>query len=622
MNILPTSTTVDHGSANYVALASIGALDLQAEVLGTSTVGFSVEEGHTLEADFDYSALASLGVLSDYALVIQKWDGTQWTGIDGTGEATLLELGLLSGNEYRVEQLLESGQYRAFMTFDGVGVGVLGDLQVSGTDFDFTEIGGYDPVPVSGNVVTDVNDDGQVDDVTATTVVSQVNGEAVAGPGTTIVGTYGTLTIDPDGSYTYTPNAAGDGIGQVDAFTYTLNDPETGNTSTATLYVQIDSEGQGLVWNDLDPTQPATLDMAAVDDTGTAGIDTTYVVTTQQVDSAIQYTNIVGSGEGSYEFTVADQVESDLSISVSASSLLNLLDSIAFTLEQFIDGAWVEIANSSEAGLIDVIGIVGESLQATVNDLSAGQYRLGVSDSGIGVGVTVTTDVTFENSDLTQIVADGGVSTQGNVLDDDTLGSTYTVLKVAPDGINYEEPPQAGTQLVGTYGTLTIFADGSYIYEPDPDTASIGQSDVFTYQLEHPNGSTAEATLTIDIEQGAGPGTFAAVASIESFSASEDVIGLDNLDGPDEGDDGSVQNSGVSDGDMAGLLDDGSNAEVSLNGLDGLSQNTEGEGATGESADNGSGADAGDTQNADEPVDPFGHLVNDDDLDGSGSTSV
>ncbi|WP_229447710.1 BapA/Bap/LapF family large adhesin [Nitratireductor sp. B36] len=616
MNILPTASSVDHGSANYLALVSIGVLDLQAEVLGTSTVNFSVEENHTLEADFDYSALASLGVLSDYSLVIQKWDGTQWTGIDGTGEATLLELGLLSGNEYRVEQLLESGQYRAFMTFEGVGAGVLGDLQVSGTDYDYTEIGGYDPVPVSGNVITDVNDDGQLDDVTPTTVIAQVNGEAVAGPGTTIVGTYGTLTIGPDGSYTYTPNAAGDGIGQVDAFTYTLNDPETGNTSTATLYVQIDSAGQGLVWNDLDPTQPATLDMSAVDDAGTAGIDTTYVVTTQQVDNAIQYTNVLGGGEGSYDFNVADQVETDLSIAVSSSSLLNLLEAIEFSLEQFIDGAWVEIANSSEGGLIDVIGIVGESIEATIDDLPTGQYRLNVSNSGIAIGVTVSADLTFENSDLTQIVAEGGVSTQGNVLEDDTLGSTYTVLKVAPDGVTYEEPAQAGTQLVGTYGTLTIFADGRYSYAPDPDTASIGQSDVFTYQLEHPNGTTVEATLTIEIQHGAGPGTFAAFASTQPLFATDDVIGLDSLDQPNE-EDSSPGKTTSSDGPrLFGLLEDGGSPDVPLDNIETLSQQTESAAAKGAVSDGASELGEG------VPVDPFGHLVQEDDLDDTGSAGV
>ena len=445
---------------------------------------------------------------------------------------------------------------------------------------------------------------------------SQVNGEAVAGPGTTIVGTYGTLTIGPDGSYTYTPNAAGDGIGQVDAFTYTLNDPETGNTSTATLYVQIDSAGQGLVWNDLDPTQPATLDMSAVDDAGTAGIDTTYVVTTQQVDNAIQYTNVLGGGEGSYDFNVADQVETDLSISVSSSSLLNLLEAIEFSLEQFIDGAWVEIANSSEGGLIDVIGIVGESIEATIDDLPTGQYRLNVSNSGIAIGVTVSADLTFENSDLTQIVAEGGVSTQGNVLEDDTLGSTYTVLKVAPDGVTYEEPAQAGTQLVGTYGTLTIFADGRYSYAPDPDTASIGQSDVFTYQLEHPNGTTVEATLTIEIQHGAGPGTFAAFASTQPLFAADDVIGLDSLDQPNE-EDSSPGKTTSSDGPrLLGLLEDGGSPDVPLDNIETLSQQTESAAAKGAVNDGASELGEG------APVDPFGHLVQEDDLDDTGSAGV
>ena len=55
-----------------------------------------------------------------------------------------------------------------------------------------------------------------------------------------VLGTYGTLTISADGSYTYTPNTAaaealdaGDVVTEV--FTYTVKDDDDKNSSTATL---------------------------------------------------------------------------------------------------------------------------------------------------------------------------------------------------------------------------------------------------------------------------------------------------------------------------------------------------------------------------------------------------
>ena len=61
-----------------------------------------------------------------------------------------------------------------------------------------------------------------------------------------------------------------------------------------------------------------------------------------------------------------------------------------------------------------------------------------------------------------------------------------------------------GTTIVGTYGTLTIGADGSYTYIADQDAADSiasgsSETDVFTYTVTDENGATATATLTITV---------------------------------------------------------------------------------------------------------------------------
>ncbi|MCP5793739.1 cadherin-like domain-containing protein, partial [Klebsiella pneumoniae] len=75
----------------------------------------------------------------------------------------------------------------------------------------------------------------ETDVVTATTVVTAVNGQPVTALDTVINGLYGTLVIDPDGTYTYTPTASAAGVGQTDVFVYTLTDPVTGDTAQANL---------------------------------------------------------------------------------------------------------------------------------------------------------------------------------------------------------------------------------------------------------------------------------------------------------------------------------------------------------------------------------------------------
>ena len=86
-----------------------------------------------------------------------------------------------------------------------------------------------------------------------------------------------------------------------------------------------------------------------------------------------------------------------------------------------------------------------------------------------------------------------------NDLDVDS-GDTKTV--VAVNG----EAPNVGKPLIGTYGTLTLLANGSWSYaldNADPDTNALAQgqtaTDVFTYTMADASGATSSAPLTIAI---------------------------------------------------------------------------------------------------------------------------
>ncbi|MDO6823777.1 VCBS domain-containing protein [Marinobacter sp. 1_MG-2023] len=103
------------------------------------------------------------------------------------------------------------------------------------------------PANASGNVITDDDGDGvdsDPDGPVSQLVVSEVDGN-VGDVGTTVAGSYGSVTIDPDGGYTYNLDntsvavqalAAGETL--TDTFSYTMSDQD-GNTDTASLTITI-----------------------------------------------------------------------------------------------------------------------------------------------------------------------------------------------------------------------------------------------------------------------------------------------------------------------------------------------------------------------------------------------
>ncbi len=58
----------------------------------------------------------------------------------------------------------------------------------------------------------------------------------------------------------------------------------------------------------------------------------------------------------------------------------------------------------------------------------------------------------------------------------------------------------------GTYGALTVQADGSYTYVPNPAVAYFDtpQVESFNYQLVHPNGQVTQAALDVTVEPSGG----------------------------------------------------------------------------------------------------------------------
>ena len=132
----------------------------------------------------------------------------------------------------------------------------------------------------------------------------------------------------------------------------------------------------------------------------------------------------------------------------------------------------------------------GDQAQAEVSALANGGFVVAWSDTSVGV------------------------ETSG----DDASGAAVRAQV-------FDAPP--ATAIVGTYGTLTILADGGYTYaidntNPAVDALAQGQqvTDVFTYEVADGNGGFDTADLTVTVT---GTNDPAAISGVSTGTVTEDV---------------------------------------------------------------------------------------------------
>ena len=548
VDVVPTETAVDNGDATYLLGIGIGlgVIDLQATVLGVPSVGFTITDGHTQDLTFAFGGLANVGVLGDYQVVVQKWDALtgQWTSVDGSATGgSILNIGLLDGGANGVViPDMDAGQYRAFMVYNGVGLSVLTTMTVSGLDHDYINTS-IVTGEATGNVLD--NDGGAA---AAGHIVTSVNFNGTdypvaAGPaGTTIIGQYGQLVIHQDGSYTYTPNADGTAIGKVDQFTYTLHDPVANTDTQAILYVRIDSDGQGLVWNDADLGADATYSVAATNDATEIDItwinptDTAYFDQSQSLTGPL----VFGSTETNSNQFVID-ANMAVSGTVTVAATLALLSNGAVTLQEFVGGTWQDVPNSQVTFSI-LAGVLGPVATIDLGSLGldAGTYRVHTTLGGAASIVSITTDVNVTHLD--QHVISGDPSISGSLVANDGVVPEGSRVVVS-DGGTFVDVSAAGTVIHGVHGDLTVYSNGTYKYEPLDTLAYADReaTDSFTYKIVLPGGYETTAELVVQLHDGAAVTFTTATAdpvSAESFSAdtSGDVVALGGLAGSDASD--------------------------------------------------------------------------------------
>ncbi len=349
-------------------------------------------------------------------------------------------------------------------------------------------------------------------------VATDVDGDAL----TYAVGTgptHGSLVVNADGTYVYTPDADYNGA---DAFTYTVSD---GNTIvTYTISVTVTAVNDAPVGADdsvitaedtpLTGTVPVATDVdgdalnyAVGTEPGHGSLvfnaDGSYVYTPNaNYFGADSFTYTVSDGVDTVSYTVVIAVTSVNDVPVAGNDSVTVVEDTPTTLDL--------VSNDSD--------VEGDSLSiASINgvDLTPGvEQTITVANGSVTVSasgqVTFTPDANYNGA----LTFDYQISDGQGGLTTGTVNINVTPVNDAPTGANDSVTTAEDTPLTGnlpaasdiegdalTYGvsanpergSLILNADGSYVYTPSADYHG---ADAFTYSV---SDGVNTVTYTVDV---------------------------------------------------------------------------------------------------------------------------
>ncbi len=382
-------------------------------------------------------------------------------------------------------------------------------ITVTGINDDITAVDDTDAVNAGSSISRSTSDaqeldhddtDDDADDVPGSFTITAIRTGQESGSGTTkTVGqafttTYGTVTINADGSYSYAANQSGamnleDGATAVDYFTYTVRDHNSGDTDTGQLAITVTGIDAG-----------GNNNPVANNDTGSVNEDATLTVN-------------AASGAESND---TDPDGDDISVvAISGGSVGSAVTGTYGELTIAADGSYVYRANQAAADALGTGVQATDTFTYTLQDDGTGNLQdqatititvTGIDDDPVGVN-----DAGAVNED-----AQISISAGSGVLSNDTDADSNATLSVS--GINGGTVGQA---ITGTYGTLTLNSDGSYVYTANTSGADglahgATATDTFTYTVSDENGGTTDTANLVITVTGVGP-----VGSADTATATE-----------------------------------------------------------------------------------------------------
>jgi VCBS repeat-containing protein len=340
-----------------------------------------------------------------------------------------------------------------------------------------------------------------------TLTVASVNGVTVSGT-TTIVGTYGTLVIQPNGSYTYTlantqanVRALANGQQVTDVFSYVVSDGNTYTTTTSVVEQNLIAQSEAFdnsIWTKVTATGlPPMLVQANVAVGPNGGASTADQVNLSGPGARI---STVTSASGQYTFSVWVRVVqggADFSLSyysASASTFVTQEFLATSTWQRFSvtfsgDGnaasyvAIMHALDQTDSGVFQLWGAQLNSGSAPLTYVATTGSTINTTASvtspvGSTLTITVTGETPVATADTAAVTVGGTTKATGNLLSNDTAPAGKTLTVATVDGVAIT----GTTTITGLYGTLVVQPNGSYTYTLN--TTSLMTSDLASGEIQ------------------------------------------------------------------------------------------------------------------------------------------
>ncbi|WP_236170450.1 retention module-containing protein, partial [Pseudomonas parakoreensis] len=315
----------------------------------------------------------------------------------------------------------------------------------------------------------------------------------------TFTGTYGTLELHTDGTYTYTlntndadfKNLHGGGNG-TENFSYTLTDSD-GDTSTANLVLQIHNNDDPVILNGLDVnggeltvyeknlSDGTSPDASALTQSGTFTVTALDGLQTLTVGGINVVTGGVAAG-----FPQSTVTPLGSTLTITGYNPATGVVSYSYTL---VDNETHPNGNGANS--------ITENFNVVATDTD------GSTASG-QINVNIIDDLPSAHADSASVAEGGTVS--GNVLDNDIGGADGPAVTGAVVGVRAGSDTSTSaigglnSNINGTYGYLTLDANGNAVYHSNPNAVNgPGAVDVFTYTVRDSDGDESTTTITIDV---------------------------------------------------------------------------------------------------------------------------
>jgi len=491
-----TGDKEDSGTSGVVGAALeglYGSLTLNADgsyvytVDNSKLVVDSLDARDTLRDTFNYSLLDHPGGLTDTAVLTIIITGANDAPVAVNDTGTALEAG---------------GTRNGTAGSNATGIVLLND----------TDVDAGDTPSLNGSV--------------SAIRTGAVEGSGTAGSvGTGLAGLYGTLTINANGSYIYvvdnsnpTVDALDPGATLIESFNYTVRDRPGGLSDIGVLTITITGANDAPIANN----DTGTALEAGGTLNGTAGSDASGNVISNDRDvDAADGANLVAPPLATV-LSIRSGDKEDLG---NAGSLGAALAAAYGSLTLNANGTYTYVVDNANS-TVDALNpgdVLKETFNYTLRDHPAGLTDIAV----LTVNINGVNDAPVASDDAGTAIEAGGISNSlggaaatGNVLLNDTdvdsndtpsiNGTIVGIRRGATEGAGTAGTPDGsgGFVLVGSFGTLTIAANGTYTYVVDNANATVGAlnpgdllTESFNYSvLDHPGGLTDIAILTITIE--------------------------------------------------------------------------------------------------------------------------